>query len=252
MQDDYLAKVRRYYPTAERSQKLAELLLKDILLRTRLKPNQVLAAYSVCSDDVNSMQFPDPTKSLLGPFNLGGLDGYPFTGLTGMGAFAHHVPDEGAVLIFYAPHIGVSADGKLGEIKRVGQSHNSSCCGAAKGALDKLTKKQIFRGDTYTADYQMNSIEQLFLAHEDRIKKAQFPIREATEVMYEAIDQRINALVAQTKFHGKYLILAGGIFINGDGKENSFGVYKRYDVVKLEDHSRVDMLKVFEKECLSI
>lgn len=39
-----------------------------------------------------------------------------------MNAFAHHVPEDGAVIIFYAPHIGVTKDGTIGEIGRIGQS----------------------------------------------------------------------------------------------------------------------------------
>ena len=42
-------------------------------------------------------------QDLLGPFKMGGLNGFPFTGLTGMSAFSSHVPDNGAVLIFYGP-----------------------------------------------------------------------------------------------------------------------------------------------------
>ncbi|MCD8539389.1 MAG: hypothetical protein LRY55_06200, partial [Leadbetterella sp.] len=71
---------------------------------------------------------------MLGPFKMGGLNGYPFAGITGMNAFAHHVPEDGAVIVFYAPHIGITAEGNIGEISRIGQSRNSACCGAAKGA----------------------------------------------------------------------------------------------------------------------
>ena len=49
---------------------------------------------------------------------MGGLDGFPFTGLTGMGAFASHVPDDGAVFVYYGPHIGITKDGVIGEIHR--------------------------------------------------------------------------------------------------------------------------------------
>jgi len=48
---------------------------------------------------VNSIQYPARTQEFTVPFKMGGLDGFPLTGLTGMGAFASHVPDEGALFI---------------------------------------------------------------------------------------------------------------------------------------------------------
>lgn len=39
-----------------------------------------------------------------------------------MGAFASHVPDEGAVSIYYGPHIGITQNGTIGEIHRLGQT----------------------------------------------------------------------------------------------------------------------------------
>jgi hypothetical protein len=67
--------------------------------------------------------------------------------MTGMGAFASHVPDCGAVFIYYGPHIGITKSGAIGEIYRLGQAHNSGCCGAAKGALAKLMNQQIIPGN---------------------------------------------------------------------------------------------------------
>lgn len=57
-----------------------------------------------------------------------------------------HVPDKGAILKYYGPHIGITKTGIMGENQRPGQSQNSSCCDAAKGALRKLTNNQIVGG----------------------------------------------------------------------------------------------------------
>jgi len=94
-----------------------------------------MLADSIWSDDVNSIQYPARALDSLGPFKMVGLDGLPFTGLTGMGAFASHVPDEDAVLIYYGPHIGITKDDKFVEIHCIGQTKNTGCCGAAKGAV---------------------------------------------------------------------------------------------------------------------
>lgn len=53
-------------------------------------------------------------------FNLGGLAGVPFVGKTGFGAFSHHVPVDGNILIVFGPHVGISPEGELGKTKRIG------------------------------------------------------------------------------------------------------------------------------------
>jgi hypothetical protein len=169
---------------------------------------------------------------------MGGLDGFPFTGLTGMGAFASHVPDEGAVAIYYGPHIGITKNGTIGEIHRHGQSKNSGCCGAAKGALNKLINNLITPGNITELDYQMNTIEQIIFTQKDRILNAKIPIKEATEVLYEAIDQRIEELVAGTKYNCKYIVLFGAILINSDSDMGSFNETRKFDVINLKTGER--------------
>jgi hypothetical protein len=163
-------------------------------------------ADSICSDDVNSIQYPIRAQEFLGPFKMGGLNGFPFTGLTGMKAFASHVPDDGAVLIYYGPHIGITKNGILGEIHRIGQSRNSTCCGAAKAALSKLLNDEIIEHQLTEMDYQINVLEQILLKQKSRVLDSDLPIFEATEVIFEAIDQRINELVAATKYNCRYVI----------------------------------------------
>lgn len=120
-------------------------------------------ADSLCCDDVNAIQYPPRAHEMLGPFNMGGLNGFHFTGVTGMNAFAGHVPEDGAVYVFYVPHTGITAIGTIGEIHRIGQCSNSACCGAAQGALAKLQQGEIQEGNLTELDYRMNTIEQIFL-----------------------------------------------------------------------------------------
>ncbi len=142
-----LAIIRKYYPNAVTTIDGVNRLIDFVEEQLDLEPSQVMLADSICSDDVNSIQYPARTQEFLGPFKMGGLDGFPFTGLTGMGAFASHVPDNGAVFIYYGPHIGITSTGTIGEIHRLGQSKNTGCCGAAKGALNKLVNGQIIEGN---------------------------------------------------------------------------------------------------------
>ena len=238
---DKLALIRQYYPNANTTSDTIEWIVDFIEEELDIEAKHVMLADSICSDDVNSIQYPQAANEFLGPFKMGGLDGFPFTGLTGMSAFASHVPNNGAVFIYYGPHIGVSANGSLGEICRYGQDIRSSCCGAAKGALDNLKKGKISEGKVHDLDYQMNTIEQILYRQKERVLSARLPMYEATEVIYEAIDAQMQELVAQTAYLYQYLILMGGILINGDIGVGSFHDTRRLDLLNLKTGERQDL-----------
>ncbi|SHM36878.1 hypothetical protein [Flavobacterium chilense] len=234
--------IQKYYPNALTTIDFINKIIDYIEEKLDLEPAQIMFADSICSDDVNSIQYPVRANEFLGPFKMGGLDGFPFTGLTGMQAFASHVPDEGAVFIYYGPHIGISKEGKIGEINRFGQNKPSSCCGAANGALNKLTDNAIESGHITEIDYQMNTIEQILLSQKESILKAEIPLYEATEIIYESIDKRIQELIAATKYNCKYIIIVGAILINSDSDVGSFSSTKRFDVIDLKTGVRENLL----------
>lgn len=233
--------IRQWYPNAITTIDSVNKLIDFVEEKLDLEPSQVMLADSICSDDVNSIQYPARSHEFLGPFKMGGLDGYPFTGLTGMGAFASHVPDDGAVLVYYGPHIGITRSGALGEIHRYGQHLNSGCCGAAKAATAKLINNQLTPGSVTELDYQMNIIEQILLAQKDRILGAKTPLFEATEVIYEAIDKRILELVSKTTYKCKYVILVGAILINSDTDMGSFNAVKRANLIMVATGEQRDI-----------
>jgi hypothetical protein len=214
--------ILRVYPDAKDS----NLLVETFLATYGIPPADILLGNSVCSDDLNNIQYPPSAKDMLGPFNLGGLNGFPFTGLTGMGAFSHHYPDRGVMLIFYGPHIGISNNGVVGEILRPGQTRLSRCCGAARAALEKLEAGRIRQGVPVEPDYQQGTIEQIFLRSEQRILGVQNQYRrrvEATQVMYEAIHDQVNILIGNTfDFECETLFRFGGILINPDQRQTAF------------------------------
>lgn len=245
MINPHLETVHKWYPNAMTTVDTVNRLLDVIQEKFGLNPSQLMHADSMCCDDVNAIQYPPRAYEMLGPFKMGGLNGFPFAGVTGMNAFAHHVPEDGAVVVFYAPHIGITKDGTIGEIHRFGQHANSACCGAAKAALGKLLRGEIKEGAITDLDYQMNTIEQIFLKQSDRIKSAPNQIFEATEVMYQAINNRIEELVAKTEYPCKYVILIGAIFINGDQEMGSFCSYKRFDCFDINTRETHSLMKAF-------
>ncbi len=241
--NEHLAIVREHYPDAMTTTDAVNRMFEILREHCGLEPRRIMHADSICSDDVNSIEYPPRALEMLGPFNMGGLNGFPFTGLTGMGAFAHHAPEDGAIFVYYAPHIGVTKEGATGEINRVGHSRPSACCGAARAALGKLLKDEIQPGHVTDLDYQQNTIEQIFLGQKDRISLAANQLKEATEVMYEAIEERINLLAAMTNFPCQHLILMGGVLINGDHDMGSFNSCKRFEVIDLASGKASDLLE---------
>ena len=74
-------------------------------------------------------------------FSLGGLGGLPFAGKSGFRAFLHHVPDSGRLLVLFAPHVGIDAEGRVGALQRDGQVEVSKACGAAVGAYKAIQQR---------------------------------------------------------------------------------------------------------------
>lgn len=240
--------VRKFFPNAMPTEDAVNRLLDILKEDFNIYPDQIMLADSICSDDVNAMEYPKRASQMLGPFKMGGLNGFPFTGLTGMNAFAHHVPEDGAVFIYFAPHIGITLDGTIGEINRLGQHKPSACCGAAKAALRKLLDNKIQPNLITELDYQQNNIEQIFYKQKDRITRAPDPLLEATRVMYEAIETRINILAEKTEYPCQYLILMGGILINGDHDMGSFNACQRFEVRELAGGQRYDLIGKLEEQ----
>lgn len=238
----HLATVRSHYPTAMTTVESTERHLALFQRRLGLKPADVLLADSLCSDDITTIEYPKVAYEMPGPFKLGGLDGFPFAGLTGMAAFSGHVPDEGAVCIYHGPHIGVAGDGTLGQILRPGQATRSGCCGACRAALAKLQAGEIRPGEIDELDYQQQTIEQILLRQADRILTAAHPLKEATEVVSEAIAERIDLLCARTTYRARYLIRTGAIVVNGDHDMGSFSVPTRLLVTDLHTGTTEDLL----------
>jgi len=60
--------------------------------------------------------------------------------MTGWGAFSHHVPVDGNIVVLYAPHVGITNKGVVGKVHRHGMSKATTACGASIGAYNYLTQ----------------------------------------------------------------------------------------------------------------
>ena len=64
--------------------------------------------------------------------------------------------------------------------------------------------------------------------------------------MYEAIEERINILAEKTEYPCQYLILMGGILINGDHDMGSFNACRRFEVIELATGKKRDLIEKLE------
>ena len=180
--------------------------------------DKTILATSVCSDEVmqSATNFREYV-SLPKPFQLGGLAGFPFTGIAGFNAFAGHIPDDGYAIIVYGPHIGISDSNQLGTVLRKGQSLGTSCCGALTGVLNQFMTEGSSMPDQ-ELDYQQWTLTHQLSEVRQCVNSMDEPLIETTDLMFKQIDQRIKKLLEKTKdqFKGKKVAIVGGIIINTD------------------------------------
>lgn len=234
LQRKFEEQVKRHYPDAMDAKDTSIHFLGKMQLEYKIDISKVLMATSVCSDDIN---VPSTTffNVLFGPFIMGGLGGIPFAGLTGMTAFAHHIPDKGSAFIFYGPHIGITLEGSLGKMYRPRQEDAGDSCGALMLALSR------FQDDTYNAvlsddDYQQIKLQESLLPHKEEILNSDNPQKAITEAAYKVIHEKVYTYLRECKdeFHVERVTLLGGIIINTEyGLDDYFDV-RNFEVVHLK------------------
>jgi len=106
------------FPLAQHGNVIEQRAFRKLSTMNFTSTNTLLAESS-CPDEINA----DDKKNDIvyrfierwgEVFSLGGLAGIPFTGKGGWGAFSGHVPDDGNIVVLYAPHVGIDDEGKFG------------------------------------------------------------------------------------------------------------------------------------------
>jgi hypothetical protein len=228
--------VLKEYPNAETGENVTNKYLDFLEKEYQSDLSKMLFATSLCSDDVNVST--DFRKVLARPFSMGGLGGLPYSGLTGMVAFAHHIPDGGDAFVFYGSHIGISDTGVLGEMRRPGQRKLTNSCGALMLGLERLQQQnEVYVPINSELDYQQILLERTVMPYKQRILQAQNPKKEITEVFYEEIHKKIQLLVRMSKkeFACKRIFLLGGIIINTSPEFNDMVDVRNFQVVNTNE-----------------
>lgn len=220
--------------------------------------SKTLLATSTCPDELNCQKAWSPffDDAALPAFRLGGLAGLPFAGATGFAAYSDHVPDDGAMFIFYGPHVGVSGDGsKIGRLGRRGQSDESSACGACAGALAWAKSAAAAREGCKpcvpsAADYQMDTIKLAVAGHLRAIEEsARADLAVLSEFLCDDIRKSLRAAIDTTN-PDQPVFLLGGIQINGDEGDAEYFAPRHFEL-RLPAGAYFDKLDAFHESLSS-
>ena len=228
-------RVHAHYPNALREDEFVAQLHAELRSYDGAFEHATLVATSLCCDEVNrGLEIKLASRFGGGPFAMGGLAGFPFAGVAGFGAFAHHVPQPGAALVVYGPHVGVDADGVVGRVHRRGIRASSACCGAATGALDTVRRAGAKRASDLAAeraapaspldaqrDLVVQSLLELGAGGETRaagVLRAPDPSARLPHALFdaqrEAMGRIIEASAPANMPSGTLIAVVGGIHIN--------------------------------------
>jgi len=235
--------IRAAFPKAVPAHTYADTLLKQLNDKYGILTSQILLGVSTCVDDIIYTKNFHVHSEIKGPFHLGGLAGLPFTGVSGLEAFAHHIPDGGTMLLMIEPHIGISEKGGWGYILRPEQQTGSSCCGALIGTLNQLKKgtKQAITEE----DYQGGKILELAEQHKKEIMSARNPILELTRITSLEAERQIKEHVLDvTLEHIKYVVIVTGVLINTDYQYTD---YQSIDHLMVYDVSKKEFVEDLKK-----
>lgn len=226
--------VLKQYPNAVNYRDFIVEYLHEINKDYNVKISNIAYAVSSCSDEINRQIY--SISILSSKFVLGGIAGYPHTGLTGLNAFAHHISNEQTAFIFFGPHIGITDKGELGKVLRQNQKHYSSSCGAIMLALEKFQKDKDYKPNLSNyEDFQQMILEEKLSKYKHRFLNSKNPKQQITEVAYEIIEKEIYQLIDKTKneFNIKKIILLGGIVINTSPYFDDYIYVKHKNVINL-------------------
>ena len=237
------AVLQQAFPGAMPGPEFSDSVISYITRNYHVAPDKMLLGASMCVDDIIYTKNFRQNPKVKGPFNLGGLAGLPFTGTSGLEAFAHHIPEGGTMLLLVAPHIGYSESKGWGYVLRHEQHDASTCCGALMGTLSKLQKGKL-RPEIKEADYQGGKIAQLALAHQKEILGAANPIIELTRITSTEAEQEIRSHMLDAGMeHIRYVILVAGIMINTDYSYTDYITINHFMVYDAEKKAMIQDVK---------
>lgn len=228
--------IKRHFAKAQTWPEVTKKYLKKISEEYHIPAEKLLFASCICPDELN-YRVTNFDNSFKQAFYLGGLGGIPYTGKTGMAAYASHVPPDGASFIFFGPHVGIHSDGTIGVIQREHQHSPTYSCGALLSVLERMKKDIPFDWSTNNfEDLQARVIEKLLHSHKEQIFEADQYVLEAVNIIYEVSICMLKEFIVESKnsFPGKKVFLLGGITINTDHGLENYVEIRSFEYIDLE------------------
>lgn len=166
---------------------------------------------------------------------MGGLAGVPFGGVTAFGAMASHIPDGGACVVVYGPHVGVDSTGKIGTVERRGKSNGGSCCGSAVAAHGHvLSAGSKICHPTSIVDAQQSFVGNMLMPFADRLSAADDGMVELPYALFDAQTELVDRIVqkgaGKVAKSGSAIAVLGGIQINTPNGMTDYFLPLRFDV----------------------
>ena len=221
----------------------------DILASKGYSAANTLLATSLCCDELARQLEDDFTDIYGNNFNLGGLAGFPFAGNTGFGAMAAHIPDDGYCLVAYGPHVGITADGKVGKVERSGISLVDTCCGSAVAASNYVQGitdggAQITTRLQEFTDFQQGAVQELILPHGKRLSESgENRMVELPYALFDSQDMLMGEIIG-VGCNGikRGLARLGGVQINTGPDTLDYFVPLRFDFINFRGEIVQDLL----------
>lgn len=215
-----------------------------------------LFATSLCCDEVNRTLEKD-FNAHYGlnaglNFQMGGLAGMPFGGVTSFGAMAHHIPDGGSCLVCFAPHVGLDHNGKVGSVNRRGRAAPGACCGSACAAAGHVGC--VHRGEAQAVDpavfsdpveSQQAMVGQLLLPYGAALEKSPEPMVDLPLSLYEIQKKMMDDIVSkgcqEVAGEGKIALL-GGVQINTPEEETDYFLPLNFEIRSNKNEKIKDLM----------
>lgn len=257
--------LKAFFPTALTSKETADRIVRVLKERGYVEANTCFGA-SICSDEINRTSNTDfclftalkEEYGHEGAFELGGLAGIPFVGKSGLGAYAHHVPDKdtqaGKLLILYGPHVGISEAGDVGKIRRVGRAKLSGSCGAGIGAYQAIArsaKQGVSRDYDFSEEYIIQELQKRFSKDPSALDR-KAPVDPIVYTTYQVYCMSRDLLYSSVASSGTLdecdeIAMVGGVIINQYGDTDYFQPLSFQAVRKVENKNLYEITDLYGK-----
>jgi Limiting CO2-inducible proteins B/C beta carbonyic anhydrases len=216
---------------------------------------KTLCATSLCGDEMNR-PLEQALSQIFGEnYSLGGLAGCPFGGVTAFRKMKAHVADDGAAVIVYGPHVGVSLDGRVGHVDRAKissqEGEHTLCCRSAILGADQVSK--VLRGEAEAMPMDLMDVSQYFVGnmlmpYAERLEAHATEVQKMMDLPYVLFEGQSDLMYriiqegSQAGFPGAVAVL-GGIQINTPRGYMDYYLPLRFDLYNQDGNYMANMFQ---------